>query len=148
MARKQKVTAAQLTQASADQLMDDLHTVLEDAEALLSATAGQAGERIQQVRARAEETVRAARDRLAAAQDEVTRRAREAIGDADAQRAEFGAEHPLGPAAPADRPESVRSERGDDVLRTPRLGGGFARRARPARGRPYAAGQDGSHTHL
>jgi ElaB/YqjD/DUF883 family membrane-anchored ribosome-binding protein len=83
MARKQKVTAAQLTQASADQLMDDLHTVLEDAEALLSATAGQAGERIQQVRARAEETVRAARDRLAAAQDEVTRRAREAIGDAD-----------------------------------------------------------------
>jgi ElaB/YqjD/DUF883 family membrane-anchored ribosome-binding protein len=83
MARKHKVTAAQLTQASADQLMDDLHTVLEDAEALLSATAGQAGERIQQVRARAEETVRAARDRLAAAQEEVTRRAREALGDAD-----------------------------------------------------------------
>jgi hypothetical protein len=34
MARKRKVTAAELTQASADQLMDDLQTVLEDAEAL------------------------------------------------------------------------------------------------------------------
>ena len=81
--KKPKMTAAKLTQASAEQLMDDLHTVLEDAEALLSATAGQAGERIQQVRARAEETVRAARDRLAATQEEVTRRAREAVGEAD-----------------------------------------------------------------
>jgi ElaB/YqjD/DUF883 family membrane-anchored ribosome-binding protein len=63
--------------------MDDLQTVLEDAEALLSATTGQAGERIQQVRTRAEETVRAVRDRLASAQDEVTRRAREALDDAD-----------------------------------------------------------------
>ena len=83
MARKRKVTASELTQASAEQLMDDLQTVLEDAEALLSATTGQAGERIQQVRARAEETVRAVRDRLASAQDEVTRRAREALDDAD-----------------------------------------------------------------
>jgi ElaB/YqjD/DUF883 family membrane-anchored ribosome-binding protein len=57
--------------------------VLEDAEALLSATAGQAGERIQQVRARAEETVRVVRDRLATAQEDLTRRAREALGDAD-----------------------------------------------------------------
>jgi ElaB/YqjD/DUF883 family membrane-anchored ribosome-binding protein len=83
MARKRKVTASELTQASAEQLMDDLQTVLEDAEALLSATTGQAGERIQQVRARAEETVRAVKDRLSAAQDEVTRRAREALDDAD-----------------------------------------------------------------
>ena len=83
MARKRKVTAAELTQASAEQLMDDLQTVLEDAEALLSATTGQAGERIQQVRARAEETVRAVRDRLASAQNELTRRAREALDDAD-----------------------------------------------------------------
>jgi ElaB/YqjD/DUF883 family membrane-anchored ribosome-binding protein len=83
MARKRKVSASELTQASAEQLMDDLQTVLEDAEALLSATAGQAGERVQQVRAQAEETVRAVRDRLAAAQDEVTRRAREALDNAD-----------------------------------------------------------------
>jgi len=83
MARKRKVTAAELTQASADDLMTDLQSVLEDAEALLSATAGQAGERIQQVRERAEETVRAVRDRLEAAQEELTRRAREALGEAD-----------------------------------------------------------------
>ena len=67
MARKRKVSAAELTQNSADDLMEDLQSVLEDAEALLSATAGQAGERIQQVRARAEETVRQVRDRLTAA---------------------------------------------------------------------------------
>jgi ElaB/YqjD/DUF883 family membrane-anchored ribosome-binding protein len=83
MARKRKVSAAELTQNSADDLMEDLQSVLEDAEALLSATAGQAGERIQQVRARAEETVRQVRDRLTAAQQELTRRAREALGDAD-----------------------------------------------------------------
>ena len=58
MARKRKVTNAELTQSSAEDLMTDLQSVLEDAEALLSAPAGQAGDRIQQVRARAEETVR------------------------------------------------------------------------------------------
>jgi ElaB/YqjD/DUF883 family membrane-anchored ribosome-binding protein len=83
MARKRKVSAAELTQASADQLIEDLQTVVEDAEALLSATAGQAGERIAQVRARAEETLRIVRNRMTAAQEEVTRRAREALGDAD-----------------------------------------------------------------
>src|ERR1700722_2611226 len=83
MARKRKVTASELTQASAEQLMDDLQTVLEDAEALLSATTRQAEERLPRGGAGAEETVRAVRDRLAAAQDEVTRRAREALDDAD-----------------------------------------------------------------
>lgn len=83
MARKRKVSAAELTQASADQLIEDLQTVVEDAEALLSATAGQAGERIQQARARAEDTVRIVRERLVAAQEEVGRRARAALDDAD-----------------------------------------------------------------
>ena len=83
MARKRKVTNAELTQSSAEDLMTDLQSVLEDAEALLSATAGQAGDRIQQVRARAEETVRVVRDRLSQAQEDLTRRAREALGDAD-----------------------------------------------------------------
>src|ERR1700686_4095081 len=46
-------------------------------------TIGEAGERIQQVRARAEETVRQVRDRLTDAQLELTRRAREALGEAD-----------------------------------------------------------------
>lgn len=66
-----------------DKLMGDLRAVLEDAEALLSATAGQAGERIQKARDRATETVRAARERLVDTQEEVARRAREAAKETD-----------------------------------------------------------------
>jgi ElaB/YqjD/DUF883 family membrane-anchored ribosome-binding protein len=67
-----------------DKLMGDLRAVLEDAEALLSATAGQAGERIQKARERATETVRVARERLVDTQEEVTRRARAAAKETDA----------------------------------------------------------------
>jgi ElaB/YqjD/DUF883 family membrane-anchored ribosome-binding protein len=63
--------------------MTDLRAVLEDAEALLTATAGQAGERIQQARERAKETVRAARERLSESQEQLTRRAREVAKDTD-----------------------------------------------------------------
>ncbi len=45
-------------------LMDDLRAVLADAEELLRATADQAGPHVQEVRARAEESLRAARERL------------------------------------------------------------------------------------
>jgi ElaB/YqjD/DUF883 family membrane-anchored ribosome-binding protein len=69
--------------ATTDKLMGDLRAVLEDAEALLSATAGQAGERIQKARERATETITAARERLVDAQEEVTKRAREAAKDTD-----------------------------------------------------------------
>ena len=64
--------------ASADRLMSDLRAVLEDAEALLSATAGQAGEKIQRARERATETVRVARERLSDAQEEVVKHAKKA----------------------------------------------------------------------
>jgi ElaB/YqjD/DUF883 family membrane-anchored ribosome-binding protein len=69
--------------ASVDRLMQDLQTVLEDADALLRATAGQAGEKVQQARARAEESVHAARERMLAAQADVAQRAQEAAQDAD-----------------------------------------------------------------
>jgi ElaB/YqjD/DUF883 family membrane-anchored ribosome-binding protein len=72
-----------MREASADRLMSDLRAVLEDAEALLSATAGQAGERIQKARERASETVRAARERLGEAQEEVIRQAKYAAREAD-----------------------------------------------------------------
>jgi ElaB/YqjD/DUF883 family membrane-anchored ribosome-binding protein len=49
---------------SADNLMNDLRAVIADAEALLRATAGDSGERMQEVRARAEESLRAAREHL------------------------------------------------------------------------------------
>jgi len=68
---------------SSAQLMDDLRIVVEDAEALLKATAGQAGERVDQVRTRAEESLRAARARLDEFEGEVADRAREAARSTD-----------------------------------------------------------------
>jgi ElaB/YqjD/DUF883 family membrane-anchored ribosome-binding protein len=47
-----------------DNLMNDLRAVIADAEELLRATAGEAGPRMQEVRARAEESLRAAREHL------------------------------------------------------------------------------------
>lgn len=72
-----------MREASADRLMSDLRAVLEDAEALLSATAGQAGEKIQRARERATETVRVARERLSGAQEEVVKHAKKAAKETD-----------------------------------------------------------------
>jgi len=66
-------------------LKEDLQTVVTDAEELLKVTASQTGERIQQVRARAEDSLRAARLRLADAGDIVGTRARAAANDVDDQ---------------------------------------------------------------
>ena len=65
------------------QLMEDLRVVVEDAEALLKATAGQAGERVEQVRKRAEESVHAARERLSAFEGEFRVHAQEAARTTD-----------------------------------------------------------------
>jgi ElaB/YqjD/DUF883 family membrane-anchored ribosome-binding protein len=63
-----------------DKLREELHAVIGDAEELLKATAGQTGERIEKVRARAEHSVRVARQRLQATGDEVRDAARELNG--------------------------------------------------------------------
>ncbi|MGH8308671.1 MAG: DUF883 family protein [Steroidobacteraceae bacterium] len=68
---------------SVDRLVQDLHAVLEDADALLRATAGNAGEKVQQARARAEESVRVARERMVAAEEDLARRAQVIAQDAD-----------------------------------------------------------------
>lgn len=60
-----------------DRLVQDLKTVMQDAEALLKATSAQTGEKIQEVRARAEESLRQAKVRLTEAEEEALRRARE-----------------------------------------------------------------------
>jgi ElaB/YqjD/DUF883 family membrane-anchored ribosome-binding protein len=70
-------------QASTKQLVDDLKAVVNDAEALLKATSGQAGEKISEARARATESVKLARERLQSADVEARRRAREMMGDAE-----------------------------------------------------------------
>ena len=72
-----------MREASADRLMSDLRAVLEDAEALLSATAGQAGEKIARAREKATETVRVARERLGEAQEQVVKHAKKAAKETD-----------------------------------------------------------------
>jgi ElaB/YqjD/DUF883 family membrane-anchored ribosome-binding protein len=49
---------------SSDKLMKDLKAVVNDAEDLIKITAGQGGEQIARIRARAEESVRVARARM------------------------------------------------------------------------------------
>ena len=49
---------------AADNFMNDLRAVIADAEALLRATADQTGPRVEEVRARAEESLRMAREHL------------------------------------------------------------------------------------
>src|SRR6187399_1082288 len=61
---------------TADKLIDDLHAVIRDAETLLRATAAQTGEKIEEARTRAEESVRQAKQRLAGIEDEALERAR------------------------------------------------------------------------
>ncbi|HEY0939215.1 MAG TPA: DUF883 family protein [Steroidobacter sp.] len=64
-------------EVNTDQLVADLKTVMEDAEALLKATSTLTGEKIQEVRTRAEESLRQAKVRLSAVEEEAMRRARE-----------------------------------------------------------------------
>ncbi|MCC7256998.1 MAG: DUF883 family protein, partial [Gammaproteobacteria bacterium] len=66
-----------------DKLIEDLHLVIRDAEALLQATAGQAGERMQDLRERAQATLTRARARLADIEHDAVREIRAAAAGAD-----------------------------------------------------------------
>jgi ElaB/YqjD/DUF883 family membrane-anchored ribosome-binding protein len=68
---------------SADQLIDDLTAVIRDAENLLRATAAHTGDRVEEIRARAEESVRQAKERLAGIEDEALQHARVLAGEAE-----------------------------------------------------------------
>lgn len=61
-------TPEAVERVSKEKLMEDLKVVVTDAEELLKATASQTGERIAAARAKAEESLRVARVRLADAQ--------------------------------------------------------------------------------
>ena len=65
-------------EVSKEKLMQDLRVVVADAEELLRATAGQAGEKMSAARERIQENLAAAKQRLAAAQDAVVARTKEA----------------------------------------------------------------------
>jgi ElaB/YqjD/DUF883 family membrane-anchored ribosome-binding protein len=65
------------TEVTTDQLVADLKTVMHDAEALLKATSTQTGDRIQEARARAEQSLQQARTRLSELEQEALQRAQE-----------------------------------------------------------------------
>ena len=66
-----------------DQLVTDMKAVISDAEELLKATTGATGERISAARARAEETLRNARQKLTNLDDVVMNQAKDAAKQAD-----------------------------------------------------------------
>lgn len=66
-----------------EQLINDFKVVVADAEALLKATASQSGEKIAALRAKAEESLRAGKIRMAEAQEALLVRTREAADAAD-----------------------------------------------------------------
>jgi ElaB/YqjD/DUF883 family membrane-anchored ribosome-binding protein len=68
-----------------EKLMHDMRLVVTDAEDLVKATAGHTGERIEKVRAKAEESLRAARNRLQIAGKTVQEGTREAVQSVNEQ---------------------------------------------------------------
>lgn len=72
-----------MSDADVSQLMDDLRSVVNDAEGLLKATAGMAGDQVESARARAQDSLKAARERLGDLQDDVLAQARDAVESTD-----------------------------------------------------------------
>jgi ElaB/YqjD/DUF883 family membrane-anchored ribosome-binding protein len=70
-------------EVTTEKLFADLQTLAHDAEALLKATAGLAGEKVQEVRTRAEESLKQARTRIDAVEEDAMRRAKEIAGAAE-----------------------------------------------------------------
>ena len=71
-----------MSEASTRKLMDDLRTVVADAEALLNATAHDASEKARDARQRATGSVEQARKRLEELEEELRARAKAAADDA------------------------------------------------------------------
>jgi len=80
------------TSIAREQLVTDMKAVISDAEELLKATAGAAGERIGVARARAEQTLKSAKHRLSELDDELRDHAQDAAKAADT----YVREHPWG----------------------------------------------------
>jgi ElaB/YqjD/DUF883 family membrane-anchored ribosome-binding protein len=68
---------------SSEQLIDDFKVVVADAEALLKATANQGGEKLTELRTKAEESLRVAKARMAETQAELIAKTREAAKATD-----------------------------------------------------------------
>lgn len=72
-----------IEEAGKDQLIADFKVVIADAEALLKATANQGDKKLAEVRARAEESLKIVKDRLAEAQAALLARTKEAVKATD-----------------------------------------------------------------
>jgi ElaB/YqjD/DUF883 family membrane-anchored ribosome-binding protein len=72
-----------MSQANTRKLMEDLRTVVADAESLLSATAHDVSEKARDARQRASGSVEQARKRLEELEEELTARAKAAADDAN-----------------------------------------------------------------
>jgi ElaB/YqjD/DUF883 family membrane-anchored ribosome-binding protein len=81
--QRRKIMTNSGEHVSKQKLMEDLSAVVNDAEELLKATASQTGERITAARARAEETLRTAKIRLADAQEALIEKAKVAARQTD-----------------------------------------------------------------
>jgi ElaB/YqjD/DUF883 family membrane-anchored ribosome-binding protein len=68
---------------SVDSLLEDLQAVIADAESLLRATAHQAGEKVHEARAQAEESILAARKRLGQLKKTALKRGGELVEETD-----------------------------------------------------------------
>jgi ElaB/YqjD/DUF883 family membrane-anchored ribosome-binding protein len=76
---------ATMNNVNTEKLVSDVRAVIFDAEELLRATAAQTGERVEKVRAKAEESLRAARERLQNAGYTVESQARDAAAELNDQ---------------------------------------------------------------
>jgi ElaB/YqjD/DUF883 family membrane-anchored ribosome-binding protein len=81
---------AMTAEVTTDKLYADLQAVVREAEALLKATAGHAGDKVDEARARAEKSIKQARSRLDDLENHAVRRVKEAASEAD----EFVRENP------------------------------------------------------
>ena len=70
-------------EVTSEQLITDFKVVVADAEALLKATANQGGEKLAQVRAKAEESLRVVKARMAEAQEALIVKTKEAAKATD-----------------------------------------------------------------
>jgi ElaB/YqjD/DUF883 family membrane-anchored ribosome-binding protein len=84
--------AESLTGGGREQLAADMKSIMADAEELLKATASATGDRIMAARARAEETLKSARERLSSLDDDAMAQVKEVAKGAD----DYVREHPWG----------------------------------------------------
>jgi ElaB/YqjD/DUF883 family membrane-anchored ribosome-binding protein len=79
----EKVMSQLSNEVTKEQLIADFNVVVADAEALLKATANQGGEKLAEVRAKAEQSLRVAKSRMLEAQDALIAKTKEAAKATD-----------------------------------------------------------------